>query len=111
MMLTFFTAQQQSSALDIMGVRAYQAAKAGIDWGAFQLKSGVGGCATASAAAGTITLDGTLAPFNVEVTCQAMSYSEAAATVTIYNLTSKATYGAGPAQPDYVERVINATTE
>jgi MSHA biogenesis protein MshP len=29
--------QQQSQALDVQGVRAYQAARAGIEWGAFQV--------------------------------------------------------------------------
>ena len=36
-MATFFTVQQQSSALDILGERAYQASRAGIEWGAFQV--------------------------------------------------------------------------
>jgi MSHA biogenesis protein MshP len=105
MMMTFFSAQQQSSALDVVGVRAYQAARAGIEWGAFQvLQSGVG-CAPSS----TVALGGKLAPFNVTVACQASAYSEAAATVTVYQLTSTAKYGGSPGQADYVERVIDAT--
>lgn len=36
-MLTFSTAQQQSSTLDILGSRAYQASRAGIEWAAYQV--------------------------------------------------------------------------
>jgi MSHA biogenesis protein MshP len=35
-MVTLFTSQQASSALDEQGARAYQAARAGIEWGLFQ---------------------------------------------------------------------------
>jgi MSHA biogenesis protein MshP len=35
-MVTVFTSQQQSSNLDVQGARAYQAARAGIEWGLFQ---------------------------------------------------------------------------
>jgi MSHA biogenesis protein MshP len=35
-MVTIFNAQQASSSLDVQGARAYQAAKAGIEWGLFQ---------------------------------------------------------------------------
>ena len=34
LMVTFFSAQQQSSALDVMGTRAYQAARVGVEWAA-----------------------------------------------------------------------------
>jgi MSHA biogenesis protein MshP len=35
-MVTIFVAQQASSTLDVQGARAYQAARAGIEWGLFQ---------------------------------------------------------------------------
>jgi MSHA biogenesis protein MshP len=45
--------QQQSQALDVQGVRAYQAARAGIEWGAFQVldpgHSGVSSLASCAA--------------------------------------------------------------
>jgi MSHA biogenesis protein MshP len=104
-MLTFFTAQQQSSALDIMGTRAYQAARAGIDWGAFQVLQSGTGCVASS----NVTLGGTLAPFNVTVTCSSTSYTEGGSPVTVYSIKSTATYGGGAGQADYVERVIDAT--
>lgn len=116
MMLTFFSAQQQSSALDVMGVRAYQAARAGVEWGAFQIiQSGVAGGAFATACMpGPTTspapaLGGTLSVFNVAVSCSAVSSVEGTTSVAVYNITSTATYGGTPGQPDYVERVINVT--
>ncbi len=114
MMATFFTAQQQSSALDVLGARAYQASRAGIEWGAFQVvQSGVAGGAFANACQpGPTTqalpaLAGTLAGFSVSVNCSATSAVEAAATLWVYNVTSTATRGAA-GSADYVERQMQA---
>jgi MSHA biogenesis protein MshP len=102
-MVTFFTTQQQGSALDIMGSRAYQAARSGIEWGAYQVLQGAG-CPT-----GGPTLSGSLSAFSVTVTCAAITYSEisaASGTVTVYNMTSTAKTGT-EGQPDYVERQMS----
>ncbi len=118
MMMTFFTAQQQSAALDVMGSRAYQAARAGVEWGAYQVvQSAVAGGAVASACrapGGTTqalpTLAGTLSPFTVSVGCSAASYVEAANTVWIYSVSSvAATTGVAAGSPDYVERQVQLT--
>ncbi len=118
MMVTFFTAQQQSSALDVTGARGYQAARAGIEWGAFQvLQSGVAASGFASAcqapAGATQTLPalaGTLSPFAVQVNCRAASYVESAATLWVYSISSvAATAGVAAGAPDYVERQMQAT--
>jgi len=74
--------QQSSQALDVQGVRAYQAARAGIEWGAYQvldpnntLNPLPGTCSplnwpTTCAASTTLpTLAGSLSPFTVTVTC------------------------------------------
>lgn len=71
------TTQHIGSALDVQGVRAYQAARAGIEWGVFQVQSSNGfdyanpntrtcpAAATSSfAPAGT-----TLSSFTITVTC------------------------------------------
>lgn len=122
MMMTFFTAQQQSSALDVLGTRAYQASRAGIEWAAFGVSQMPPASATAAAtlwpgcATGTNfpanTLGGTLAPFSVTVSCTATSAVEGTnppPTIYIYDITSTATgpNGAAPGSADYVERVIN----
>jgi len=43
-MVGIFTSQQASSNLDLMGAQAYQAARAGLEWGIFQTRAG-GKCA------------------------------------------------------------------
>ncbi len=103
--VTISTTQQQSAALDLLGARAYQAARAGIEWGAYQILQGGGACAPAAALP---ALPGTLAGFAVVVNCASTQVSEAAATVTIYQLTSTATQGV-PATSSYVDRQIGVT--
>lgn len=94
-----------SSALDVQGTRATLAARAGIEWGAWQLLQN----ASCQAAPPPLTLAGTLAPFSVTVTCvQSGTYTDGADTVTVYRITSTATSGA-PNEVDYVERQIQAS--
>jgi len=96
-----------SSALDVQGTRAYLAARAGIEWGAWQLlQNPTPSCAAASP---PLALAGTLAAFKVNVSCvQSGSYTDGADTVGVYLITSTATSGA-PGQVDYVERQIQAS--
>jgi len=103
--VTLSTTQQQSAALDVMGARGYQAARAGIDWGAYQVLQNGGACAATTTLP---AMTGTLSAFAVIVACVPTAHSEAAATVTVYQLTSTATRGTA-ATPDYVERQITAT--
>lgn len=119
-MVTLSTSQHQSSALDVLGVRAYQASRAGIEWGAFQiLQSGVAGGAfvaacspgPTSSALAAGTLAGTLGDFAVAVGCSSTAASDANAAggmATVYQLTSTATRGAA-GTTDYVERQITVS--
>jgi Tfp pilus assembly protein PilX len=59
-MATFFTNQQQSSALDVMGSRAYQAARAGIEWAVYDTTVLKTGTLTSTTASATVTGSGTL---------------------------------------------------
>lgn len=60
-----FNVQQASSSLDLDGARAYQAARAGIEWGLFQsLRNG--NCASTSFA---LPADSALSRFTVSVSC------------------------------------------
>jgi MSHA biogenesis protein MshP len=107
--VTLSTSQQQSSAHDVMGARAYQAARAGIEWAAFgvsQTASGVqwAGCTPATNIG---VLGGTLAPFNVAVACTSSSFVEGASTIWIYNVTATAKTAGNPGDTGYVERVIS----
>lgn len=65
-MVTIFTSQQTSSTLDIQGARAYQAARAGIEWGLFRLRHG-DNCAAETSFA--LPDDSSLRDFVVTVRC------------------------------------------
>jgi MSHA biogenesis protein MshP len=110
--VTLSTTQQQSAALDVLGARAFQAARAGIEWGAYQaiINSGAITCGTLAAPApNSVTLPGTtLQNFTVTVDCGTAAASEANATITMYQLTSTAKQGA-VTTPNYVERQMSVT--
>lgn len=109
--LRISSSQQLGSALDIQGARVYQAARAGIEWGAYSQLVG-GGCA---AATNFVPTPATLSSFTVTVTCVATA--DANGGPTVYTLTSTAcnvpSAGACPntASPGafYVERRLTAT--
>lgn len=106
--VTISTTQHQSQALDVMGSRAYQAARAGIEWAAFNIATGPvpwAGCAPAA-----IALAGELAAFSpVTVNCAVASHVEGAATIWVYDVSAvAATAGAAPGNLNYVERQLNA---
>ena len=107
--VTLSTTQQQSGALDVMGARAYQAARAGIEWAAFgvsQTASGVQwtGCVPSTNLG---ALGGTLSTFSVAVTCSATSSVEGTAPFWIYDVTATARTTGSVGDTGYVERVIN----
>ncbi len=113
--VSMFRVQQTSAALDELGSRAYQAAQAGIEWGAWQVLQGPGTCA---AATGNLALPGSLSGFTATVTCASTSHTEAGNPVTIYQLTATAcnqpAAGACPNPapgPDYVERQVQGAME
>ncbi len=114
--VTLSTNQHQSDAMDIMGKRTYQAARAGIEWGSFQIiQSAVAGTtfATACKAAtysSSVTLSGTMFSnyLPVAVTCSATSAVDAS-TVWIYTLTASAATAATAGGMDYFERQVSVT--
>lgn len=102
--VTLSTTQQQSAALDVMGSRAYQAARAGIEWGAYQVL--VNNACSSQALTG---LPNTLSGFTVNVACTAYPvYNEAGNTVNMYQLSSTASQGT-QGTPNYVERNLTVT--
>jgi MSHA biogenesis protein MshP len=105
--VTLSTTQQQSAALDVLGSRAFQASRAGIEWGAYQVLQN-GSCVATSPA---LTLPGTLSGFNVIVNCTPSPgnpFDEAGTPVNMFQLISTAKQGAA-GTPDYVERQISVT--
>lgn len=103
--VTLSTTQHQSAALDVTGARAYQAARAGIEWGAFQaLRNGA--CVNTVLPAGTFP--GTLSGFEVTVVCPSTTHTDTGVPVIVWNITSTATQGA-PNTANRVERQISVT--
>jgi MSHA biogenesis protein MshP len=100
-----------SSALDIQGARAYQAARAGIEWAAWQvvdpqaLQPSPAPCPASPTA---LTLTGTLAAFAVSVTCTRTVETDGADTIAIYQITSTASTGLA-GEVDFVQRQIQAS--
>lgn len=124
-MAVFSAAQHSSLAMDLMGSRAYQAARAGVEWGAFQILRNptgafVTGCQAgpASEAIPAGTLAGQLSPFAVQLSCSSTVQSDvmpatadttgAVGNVWVYALSSVAATGT-LGQQDYVERQIAVT--
>ena len=109
-LLTVNGLQHGSSALDVQGVRAYQAARAGAEWGMYQVLSPDATPALPSCWAGTATVSpgSTLAAFTVQVTCSATQTTEVSKSITVYSIVSTASQGAGGA-PNSVTRQVSAT--
>lgn len=106
--------QQIGFALDVQGARAYQAARAGVEWAAYHAldpnntvvpPTDLPPCPPSPAA--LPALGGTLASFTVTVTCAATTTTEGNRNVRTYLLVSTAASGA-PGTATYVERRVQA---
>lgn len=118
-MVTLATTQQTSSALDVQGARAYLAARAGTEWGVFQVTRAKGPCFQSGDRTVTdsfdLPADGGLAGFSVTVVCSrtldtVSGLERYTVNATACNrpssvgcLPSNATYKA----IDYVQRVVH----
>ena len=93
--------QSTTSAQDVQGVRAYQAARAGVEWGLYQvldpgnatvvLPSNAAWPNQPACVSGSITIEG----FTVDVSCTASDYLEAGNNrrIRVYRLTANAHAG------------------
>lgn len=109
-LVTVSTGQVQAASQDEQGTRAYQAARAGLEWGAYRRLIS-SSCAASTPL--TFTNPG-LSGFRAEVTCVPVgSETEGAATVNVYLITSKGCNAnpCAPAAPSqtYVERELQLT--
>ena len=114
-MVAISGAQQTASALDVQGARAYQAARAGIEWGLFQnLRNGSCQPSTSFARPEASALNG----FVVTVTCTAIAAPANGAPALVRHVLNATACNLQPAggacpnpsnNPDYVERQIVAT--
>lgn len=109
------TGVQHATSLSVLqGMRAYQAAKAGVEWGVFQVVNG--SCVASSA----VTLPGGMNGFSVNVTCsnQGTTYNEGDLNSNllddddfyVYLITSSASYGSFT-DSDYIYRQIKVTVK
>ena len=105
-MVTFSGAQQAAISIDIQSARAYQAARSGIEWGAYQAAQVPG--FTCAGTPFSLSFSGTdLAAFSTQVSCSATTHSEAGNTITLFQFTANATHGTVNI-PDYVAREVSA---
>lgn len=95
--------QQQTVVLSMQSARAFAAARAGVEWSAYQALVN-GSCASAS----TALTEAGLAGFTVETTCTNTTHIEGPNTVTIYVIDAFA-YAGAYGTPDYVSRRIRST--
>ena len=111
-MMSLSTLQQSSSTLDLQGNRAYQAARAGVEWGVYQVMApeninppagNVAQYACPASATALPPLGGSLSNFSVTVACSSSQFSSGGNLITVYQLTSTATFGTAPAT-SYIER-------
>jgi MSHA biogenesis protein MshP len=122
-LLTISTLQQESSAADELGARAYQSARGGIEWGLYELLRDPGGAyasacdaalAPAPPAAQTLPLSGALAGFSAKVECSSSAPTTEGARTGLrpYLLVVTACNQAscpGTPGPGYVERQLQAS--
>ena len=105
--LNINSTQQATSKQDVLGTRAYQAARAGLEWGMFQVLTP----GTATLVNCPSTSNFVIESFNVAVTCtQSTDYNEqgTARTIRLFEITSTASFGVA-GTIDYSERQLQAT--
>ncbi len=96
--------QHQTVNVALLGARALQAARAGVEWGAFRALD-AGSCVAST----TLNLtEGGLDGFDVDVACTSTSHTETGNTYNLYVLDVEARAGVY-GMPDYVSRRIQAT--
>ena len=122
-MVTFTGLQQSTVQADVLGVRAYYAARSGAEWAMYRALDpdntiAPGPAAFAACPAGTInTMGGSLSPFTVVVSCTAhppvSTYDEAGRAIQVYEITAtacnSATCPAVSPAAGYVERQVVVT--
>jgi len=98
--------------LDVEGVRAYYAARAGLEWGMYHvLQPGFGTCSGIQGK--SVTFAGNLSGFRAELTCQGTLHSEGGVNVNMYAITATACNASdcasGSTAVGYVNRQLQAT--
>ncbi len=98
---------QMGTIQDVQGANAYFAARAGVEWAAYQVLSpGSSSMLTCPASPTSLTING----FTTIITCNQVNTQDKGNTqsIGIYSITSTASTGAAGTQ-DYIERQIKVT--
>lgn len=103
-MVSLSTSQSITSAQDVQGVKAYRAARAGIERALFSLKAPATDC---SAVPASLTIDG----FIVAISCSAATHDEGGVSKYIFWVTATATAGGSIGNIAYVERAVSTFVE
>ena len=111
-MAKFSMMQHTTSTQDYQGVRVYQAAQAGIEWGLYRIldpdttpSATLPSCWAGNA---TVTLAQDLASFTTTVACTVTSTTEDTQNISTYRLVATASLGTAGTQ-NYVERQVETT--
>lgn len=108
-LLTVSNVQVESGIMDEQSARAYQAARGGVEWGAYQVLQ-ASNCWVGTT---TMAFPAALADFSASVTCTAFTpETEGGAPVATFRITStgcNAAFCPGAAVPGYVERQLELT--
>lgn len=118
-MVSFTSTQHASSTMDMESSRAYWAARAGLDWGLYQVLDPLNATVVPpgsgtwpnfpACAAGSPVFSGLLDGFAVTVTCTFFDYTEGVKSVRVYQLQATANKGGVAGNPHFVERQLTAT--
>ncbi|MYM39910.1 agglutinin biogenesis protein MshP [Duganella qianjiadongensis] len=108
--VTLSTAQQTTTAQDLLGARAYEAARAGVEFGLYQNLVN-GSCVPSQ----NVLAGGTLSVFTVTLTCTVATTPGMGSSLNVTTLTATACNipqsGACPngltSSPDYVRRTVS----
>jgi MSHA biogenesis protein MshP len=107
--------QHAGAANDVLGIRAFQAARSGLEWAAYQVMQGdlsTGFCNGGATTETLGSLAGDLDGFSVAVNCARTDHSEAGTAVRMYAVTATACNRTvcpnASAEPNYVERQLTA---
>jgi MSHA biogenesis protein MshP len=95
--------QQMASIYELQGARAYQAARAGLEWSIARINLG-GSCADVNAQTALAFVD--ITGFTVKLTCTSSVYAEGSKNPVVYQINALSQYGAYDSA-DYVARQLD----
>jgi MSHA biogenesis protein MshP len=105
------SAQHVGFGLDIQGVKAYHAARAGLEWGMYHILRTGDDCTGVDGQ--SVVFDGNLSGFRATLECSESSHQEGGVGVRVFAITATACNAAscssGTPEPGYANRQLRAT--